>query len=125
MFRNYYKNSTSIDFRGRIVFYPRITSYNVCYTKLLRACLGEAEKSLISITDLANTVIDLEKLKIYDAGIALETDLQTTPMVLVEKNSMVQAFLHLLVNARHALIGRSKPLVITSYSIHYTKLYES
>jgi len=78
------------------------------------ACLGEAEKSLISITDLANTVIDLEKLKIYDAGIALETDLQTTPMVLVEKNSMVQAFLHLLVNARHALIGRSKPLIKVS-----------
>ena len=55
----------------------RITSYNVCYTKLLRVVTNKPE-------NLTNPLLD-----------------------------------------RLGLAGRSACTVITSYSIHYTKLYDS
>ena len=66
---------------------PRITSYNVCYTKLLRTYASLRQQ--ISFYKNPNTITDL--------------------LNLVE------------------VVGRKKdsnPLVITSYSIHYTKLYD-
>ena len=58
----------------------RITSYNVCYTKLLRVELGLGQK---------------------------------TPQLLAQKRLHAQVGL-----------GHEVDTVITSYSIHYTKLYE-
>ena len=60
----------------------RITSYNVCYTKLLR---------------------DEQEIHKYEAGSVLKIPFQTK-MNVGNKDADV--------------------LVITSYSIHYTKLYE-
>ena len=64
---------------------PRITSYNVCYTKLLR------KPELIDL----NFGCPVKKIAGKGAGAGL---LQNLPLLI--------------------------EIVITSYSIHYTKLYE-
>lgn len=69
------------------------------------ANIGTTDKKLLSISELALKAVELEKMKIYNAGITIETDLLPTPLILAEKNSLLQAILHLLINARHALAG--------------------
>ena len=68
----------------------RITSYNVCYTKLLRP-KAKADLGDIRLDELRTVVVE-----ICEHGL----DLSPTSEVLLEES------------------------VITSYSIHYTKLYD-
>lgn len=61
----------------------------------------------VGLHELAALVLDLERDKIAQDGIRLETDLQPVPAIALEKNNLMQAMLHLLVNARQALLGRT------------------
>ena len=60
-----------------------------------------------ALNDLAELVIDLERDKLAPDGIRLLTDLLQVPPLPLEKNNLMQAMLHLLVNARHALAGKT------------------
>ena len=71
----------------------RITSYNVCYTKLLRPC--NQQPSLMP-TSMARTNPTTATCPVASMAIAGPGQTPTSP----------------------------QPIVITSYSIHYTKLYE-
>ena len=99
----------------------RITSYNVCYTKLLRKerirhfvskkafdMDGLGKKLVEQLVDakLVNSFADLFHLN-RDILAGLER------MGLKSADNIIAA------------IEQSKTVVITSYSIHYTKLYES
>ena len=80
----------------------RITSYNVCYTKLLRA----ADHPLAVRVGLAQAPADLERRDLTIHAIALD---------LADGE----------VSDPYDGIGDlGRRLVITSYSIHYTKLYD-
>ena len=74
-------------FRDRGFGIRRITSYNVCYTKLLRLLMDETTVQVLDERDKSNTSKSYMWVQrgFYDG----------------------------------------KPIVITSYSIHYTKLYEA
>ena len=81
---------------GTIWVGTRITSYNVCYTKLLRSLFGQTlAKQVAQILAISSPTI----LEVGAGSGRLAADLLL------------------------ALEGQGK-LVITSYSIHYTKLYD-
>ena len=93
----------------------RITSYNVCYTKLLRL------KDFYKIINL-NDDSDFEEHKGEAetiAGFILEIS-GTFP----RRNSKIN-FKNYVFTIEAFDKKRIKQVVITSYSIHYTKLYET
>ena len=84
----------------------RITSYNVCYTKLLRKGLnigGHEEPLFVTGTDVKRNIIYVgegtEHPGLYRAGLFISKE----------------EGIYILFDQEH---------VITSYSIHYTKLYD-
>ena len=90
----------------------RITSYNVCYTKLLRSLTG-----LLGITTLTGMVVRNGIILIdYAQKLRIEHPIMTIREVALAagKRRMRPIF----------LTSAAASVVITSYSIHYTKLYE-
>lgn len=68
-----------------------------------------------SLNDIVDVVIDLEKEKLAEAGIKLPLRLRRIPDLKLERAGMTQAILHLLINARHAVLGVAEPeIAITS-----------
>ena len=104
----------------------RITSYNVCYTKLLRA---EHEKKFLTL-DGESRQLSKDILLIWDeekpvalAGImgGMNTEVSSgTVNVLLES----AYFNPSSVRRTSKGLNISTESVITSYSIHYTKLYD-
>ena len=102
-----------------MIRWSRITSYNVCYTKLLRFVKG-----------LYPDVIDkyAEKVPEYDAQYFLEmkeAGLQyfTDSEVSITSNDLFSADDVDAESEKYQTKGNL--IVITSYSIHYTKLYDN
>ena len=94
----------------------RITSYNVCYTKLLR-----------------NQYVTAAKQYATTLGVTIDLPAGPSEVLIMADESSVPEFIaaDLLSQAEHGvdsqviLCSTSQTLlVITSYSIHYTKLYE-
>ena len=89
----------------------RITSYNVCYTKLLR----DAVSKLVTAQEIPAGWMGLDigpaTVRLYREALNdVQTVLWNGPMGVFEWERFMR--------------GSSKIAVITSYSIHYTKLYE-
>ena len=100
----------------------RITSYNVCYTKLLRFVGFYVTRESIS----------RRKSSPNQGGSSARTyialHLLTQPVILVAKDgrsSSIRTRLFQYMSSRTTAQGFSGGIVITSYSIHYTKLYET
>ena len=100
---------------------PRITSYNVCYTKLLRAFdyikkpfnrteLMARVKSALKLSEANKQLLEIEKKATFVATIVTANHKIKQPLTLLSLSS--------------AAIKKELENVITSYSIHYTKLYE-
>ena len=92
-------------------YHPRITSYNVCYTKLLRPL----EQEMMRTHAVKGRQIIDAMIKAFD----------------FESFSHINILRHIAEYHHECLDGSGYPwglrcdeIVITSYSIHYTKLYE-
>ena len=98
---------------------PRITSYNVCYTKLLRSLDG------IKWTKPSNPFF-MKKEVVLDSGDTIKVDRLERPQFLIDEdgNPEVLYAACALMNVGPTKKGETFNVVITSYSIHYTKLYE-
>ena len=103
----------------------RITSYNVCYTKLLRTLApkvfaGSAKGNVSDKKDLVNPFAI--KGKWYKAALHVHT---TTSDGDVDVATRIKQYrdkgFDIVAITDHR---KTNDLVITSYSIHYTKLYE-
>ena len=94
--------------------YRRITSYNVCYTKLLRMSPGTTVRPPRSMTRAPAPTEDTPSP--IDANTPL---LAYGTKEQIEK--VVKEYCQKLAPGGGYVLGSS---VITSYSIHYTKLYE-
>ena len=107
----------------------RITSYNVCYTKLLRpnvVLFPESDPNYVNMVVELPVGTDITGTNEFAAK--LEQDVidylkQTRALIPGDSNSVVESIL--------TTVGKGDPndfsaqgSVITSYSIHYTKLYE-
>ena len=75
----------------------RITSYNVCYTKLVRI-LAKIEKDS-ALEEIEGIIEAADGIMVARGDLGVELPFEEVPLV-------------------------QKRLVITSYSIHYTKLYD-
>ena len=84
----------------------RITSYNVCYTKLLRVSLELLTKNDCSLCDIAKATLD-KVLPDYPGVRLSTTDIETDAQLFATYKEKIPVL-----------------SVITSYSIHYTKLYD-
>ena len=82
----------------------RITSYNVCYTKLLRT--------------LFDNNVQFQSIEFKKMLLEHELKLKALPPFTVDPNSQMIGVVP------KELYDEAFRLVITSYSIHYTKLYE-
>ena len=133
----------------------RITSYNVCYTKLLRANYGQLCADFGNTNyNWVNPTYDDYKLLSYHVGIAMDmnycgSSFGSAPYNWGYEKAMHTYFKYYLNNGStesyficneidnrrpvyielpgvpgHALVVDGYDSVITSYSIHYTKLYE-
>ena len=111
----------------------RITSYNVCYTKLLRSPPKLAGDMADVVASLEKVVTELKKSKGLSKGIL---DGLPTPYLLVDENEKTiasnKACMEMVEIDTPPEVQYGRTLaeifyndpVITSYSIHYTKLYE-
>ena len=89
----------------------RITSYNVCYTKLLRPTLREKGLLFVGLDVIGDYLTEINV---------------TSPTGIREVKRFGGADIAALVwDAVEARRGSAVDIVITSYSIHYTKLYEA
>ena len=80
----------------QVILRDRITSYNVCYTKLLRGTTGSGKSVALNAMVLS----------------------------LLYKASPEQVRL-IMIDPKMLELSVYEGIVITSYSIHYTKLYDS
>ena len=100
----------------------RITSYNVCYTKLLRSKWEHDLQIAVDTYDDRVTVYTGVK-NLFDSKPALgRTDY---PVSNRNASCTTSRLVLIPVNLWARWISLSSRTVITSYSIHYTKLYES
>ena len=93
-----------------IAVFNRITSYNVCYTKLL------CETFIVPATVKVDQALDNIKL----GGSSVYTQ-NCSPITLAAGAEQTVSFPAYVLSAANDLYEIT---VITSYSIHYTKLYE-
>ena len=126
--------------------FNRITSYNVCYTKLLRDQIKKTQKELFIIRknseEYAAKEIKVHQKKIremmkikygliksffmtrkYFANTNLEDKLLELKNYYFE-NSNYQVLEAIIKEIAGMYLFEEQLFVITSYSIHYTKLYE-
>ena len=113
-----YEVITHVDHKGRQVGQPhlRITSYNVCYTKLLR----DHEDFQVG----TRQSLSFQCINLFHDGIVQREDSPCPFSSDIERRShwLLQKLIHPL---EHWMVGApAEASVITSYSIHYTKLYE-
>ena len=103
----------------------RITSYNVCYTKLLRYEIANRKEILFSVKDKTNlnAWFDAEIVEriIYNL---LSNAFKFTPNGGHVTLEVEKAGTYVEIIVRDTGSGIPPEVVITSYSIHYTKLYE-
>ena len=128
--------------------FRRITSYNVCYTKLLRLdarfnqLLSDAEKQ-VTEKKYSEAIALFDQALEIRAGdqtvIARQNEIKALMMQAQERDASYSALLAEAdqlfsssrlteARAKYTEAGQVKPeeaRVITSYSIHYTKLYDS
>ena len=99
---------------GKVIDRHRITSYNVCYTKLLRVTITYTNKDTFMFKALAAYLKD-------DTYIAKDGE-----KYLVYTNRYQMSELSKRLDSDDETMALCKKFdVITSYSIHYTKLYEN
>lgn len=77
------------------------------------------------INDIADNALELEKDKLAEGGIKISVKFHPTSPMLLERNALVQAFLHLLINARHAVLGVENPEITISTGIKNKEQYFS
>ena len=132
---NQFKEATSDDpscdillnYDGTLL--SRITSYNVCYTKLLRVSLVKnfiLEYIMDQFATKDGFTYEIVEIPSFSGRAeALIAD-QVDAVVFTEPQAgmLVQQGAHLLGSSKEAGIKGGTLIVITSYSIHYTKLYE-
>ena len=134
---------------------PRITSYNVCYTKLLRiesfrtqegSALEKDIKSRIStIGSLLEETTQFEEERINKIKTRIRENLEEAgqkhkvdenrfeqeliyyleKLDVTEEKVRLQNHLDYFIETMDSTEFAGKKLVITSYSIHYTKLYDA
>ena len=92
----------------------RITSYNVCYTKLLRTVQSD-DCFDISDTVKINVLVPIDNDSIVTNSL-IYTCYNTSPQI-IDGSSPI--------NGDGIYIYQWMESVITSYSIHYTKLYDT
>lgn len=74
---------------------------------LLDSAVGSpGDLSYCQLHELAAVVLEIEKDKLQQEGIVLHLKLEKVPDLALERNGVLQALLHLLVNARQAVYGR-------------------
>ena len=111
---------------------PRITSYNVCYTKLLRnvlelVVLGE-DSDKVAITDKKVTDRLQKNLAIYDKKGEMHYDIISAFIKSIrggDPDAAVYWLARMIEGGEDVKFIARRLLVITSYSIHYTKLYDT
>ena len=127
---------TPLKVRGRTFFIKRddlidplfrITSYNVCYTKLLRAASARVTcntQPLQSVEVIENASRIIEMLRNAPHGV-ISRDKSGAPLSSINLAivSIENARLEVHLSAR-GMRRDALETVITSYSIHYTKLYD-
>ena len=92
----------------------RITSYNVCYTKLLRLSLLICALILVSALRLLR-----EALHILMEGVPAHLELAAVGRAMAAEEGV-----HSVHDLHVWTLSSGHVAVITSYSIHYTKLYD-
>ena len=101
----------------------RITSYNVCYTKLLR----NKQRFLQMSRDICSSNAKMEVKYLIDidpSGILVRYNVQMEKEMTPEEAAEELYPKDSLINPVAKAIFEGEEDVITSYSIHYTKLYE-
>ena len=133
---------SSIEFIFKTETLIRITSYNVCYTKLLRPYVIMMTRSMDELyldgnqisefpsllgnwsyldkLDLSNNKLTSLPGNIYELQRLRYLNLSNNRLMELPKEISLMDKLDVL-----DLRNNPLPIVITSYSIHYTKLYEN
>ena len=106
----------------------RITSYNVCYTKLLRESKGELNNAIASglFELLASQGVKSHYIAKLSDREMLCRKVSIVPLEVIVRNVAAGSFSKRLGVAEGSELKTTvfEISVITSYSIHYTKLYE-
>ena len=120
----------------------RITSYNVCYTKLLRSRLKSATTWRLSTTvvsSIGSRLAESPTRKVYLDGVSFklfQKDRNTIYRIQFAREKTISHWFLKMSRSKNPEMARREILgaevvrkalgsVITSYSIHYTKLYET
>ena len=112
-----------------INWFYRITSYNVCYTKLLRSAflpfvpgsyVGKGVKGAVKVAGKVDDITDIGKL--LSKGVTKIDDVLDVGKALGKADDLLEAGQKM--SRMDGVLDAKQALVITSYSIHYTKLYE-
>ena len=106
----------------------RITSYNVCYTKLLRS-VGKDTKDTYNVAVRVPIPVEGVLQKVVGARARLGVTFYNVNeggyvQVDVAGGSLSSTVNQINLTRANANSPMAETLVITSYSIHYTKLYE-
>ena len=101
----------------------RITSYNVCYTKLLRLKLDSYPSKALETGIYPGMLLELSATGVAKHSTAGATD--NPSVVFADKDvNDPDATVEMAYDINAGVYAFQLQPVITSYSIHYTKLYE-
>ena len=113
----------------------RITSYNVCYTKLLRGEIDRIKKDGVSEAELKRTRAQLIASQVYkldsmfgqamEIGQAEAVGLSWKDVDTMRERLQAVSAADVQAVANKYFSDDAVTVVITSYSIHYTKLYDA
>ena len=103
-----------------VLIFSRITSYNVCYTKLLRNT--HIQEILDKDTDPWG--IKVAKVEIKHIDLPQEMQRAMAKQAEAERERRAKVIAAEGEFQASAKLADAAKVVITSYSIHYTKLYE-
>lgn len=84
---------------------------------------NQSDQIPVALQELADLIIDIEKDKLAQEHIRLKTDLAPVPPLTLDKNNLMQAMLHLLVNARHAVTERPEPRIEVSTGVEGEEIF--